>query len=92
LPATDRIAIDILFKERSHLLEQLASHWHGGWIFDPLDAKELGDIAKELRKRAKEIALPNTLAMLAGDLSIDKVMPALNLGTGLSTLEGYVTE
>jgi Sigma-70, region 4 len=92
LPATLRIAIDILFKDRKGLLKQLATHWHGGWVFEPLNSKELGETAKTIRQRAKGVPLPNTLPLILGSLSIDVALPAIDLGTSLSVFEGYVTD
>jgi Sigma-70, region 4 len=92
LPAIQRVAIDILFKDRYRLLKQLAARFHGGWLFQPLVASELDGIAKELRRTAKKLPLPNTLALLAGSLPADLVIVAVEIATNLSLFEGYVTD
>ncbi len=92
LPAAERIAIDVLYQDRAHLLRELGTHWQGGWLFSPLKAGDLDQVVDTLQQNAKTVPLPNTLEAIASDLPLDRVMPAIKLATTFSTLEGYVTE
>ncbi len=92
LPASDRIAADLLYKDRESLLVEIAVRWGDGWIFPPLALDMLNYVSEQLHTKSKFIPFPNSLEEIAESLPFEYVMATLNLTMNLSTFEGYVAK
>lgn len=90
LPAADRFAIDVLYEDRDKFLRKFARRWHGGWILPPLTKEELQELLRQVRVRLASICLPVAFSELTAGMPERSARTAIELGTDLSLVEGYL--
>ena len=90
LPAADRFAIDVLYEDRDKFLRKFARRWHGGWILPPLIKEELQELLRQVKARLASICLPTAFSELTAGMPETSVRTAIELGTDLSIVEGYL--
>jgi hypothetical protein len=90
LPAADRFAIDVLYDDRDKFLRKFARRWQDGWILPPLIKEELQELLREVKGRLASVCLPAAFSELAAGMPEGSVRTAIELGTDLSTVEGYL--
>jgi hypothetical protein len=90
LAVADQFAIDVLYEDRDKFLREFARRWHGGWILPPFVKEELQELLREVKGRLASICLPAAFSELVAGLPERSVRTAIELGTDLSIVEGYL--